>query len=909
VLPLSSVGKNHVPVTSPAYQQPLLRAHSQAVQDVAFSPHDPHRLFSCAADGSVKLWAVPEGGYLADESAPAAVLTPSFSGSLKGLAMHASAADLLAVRGVKDAALFDLGAGAESLVLPQSLLGGAELQSLSWSFLGDRLLAASKDKNVRLIDPRAGVVESCFECHAGPRNMKAAWLGDTPYLLSCGLGATQQREFALWDSRMAGGAAPPVRRERVDTGRGLLLPIFDSDNGLLLLVGKGDVSLRLYEFDKSKSDLFSLASVNVGDAIKGACLMPKQANSLMACEVLRVLKLTENAVQPISFTVPRKEKLQFHGDLFPPTTDGAPASMSAGEWLGGANAPPAVVPLSPSAAKGAAAAFTAAPAASDAGSTAATSTEEEVASPTEAVATAVEATTSRVSSMNFGSSIGSSKFKHLFGTESPRNSSYFNLRPNVGTAESPLLACSDQFWAIPWAGTGGPIYVSKMGAYGKVEPSAAIIDAHRGAVQDLAFSPFHSDILASAADDCKVKIWKIPEEGIVGQNFVAGDEAASLDSHTHSVRTCNFHPTISGLLATSSYDMSIKLWDVEHGAAGMVREVKDLKTGLPDMGSSVSNLAFNYDGSMFAVSCRDRSVRLCDVRSRFAAVDEIGSSSMFSSSTTSAQLGRNLRVAWCGSPSLNVILTTSASMASGMRQIHLWDPRKLSEPTAVRNVDNASGALFPVFDPDTSMCFIASRGDTSIRYYDVSASDDAPAACVLLNQFQGSSAPISGVCLLPKKGCNVRDIEANRVLKLAGDVVTSVSFVLPRAEQLRDFFQDDVFPDTQLGPTLTCSEWLTDTNQAISPVLSSLKPKDMDLLSARRASMPIVSDQRSKIESFKAELQQKEDEKNQKDDMFNKLQQLAQQRASYHPNPSGGAVDPNAKKDEDSDSSDGGWND
>jgi len=69
----------------------------------------------------------------------------------------------------------------------------------------------------------------------------------------------------------------------------------------------------------------------VGEVTKGASLLPKQANDLANCEVLRLLKLTDNAVQPVSFTVPRKEKLKFHEDLYPPTVWGTSSSLSVGD--------------------------------------------------------------------------------------------------------------------------------------------------------------------------------------------------------------------------------------------------------------------------------------------------------------------------------------------------------------------------------------------------------------------------------------------------------------------------------------------------------------------------------------------------------------------------------------------------
>lgn len=41
-------------------------------------------------------------------------------------------------------------------------------------------------------------------------------------------------------------------------------------------------------------------------AVRGAALVPRQALAVMGCEVLRVLQLSDTAILPISFHVPRK---------------------------------------------------------------------------------------------------------------------------------------------------------------------------------------------------------------------------------------------------------------------------------------------------------------------------------------------------------------------------------------------------------------------------------------------------------------------------------------------------------------------------------------------------------------------------------------------------------------------------
>jgi len=56
-----------------------------------------------------------------------------------------------------------------------------------------------------------------------------------------------------------------------------------------------------------------------------------------------LLKATPNAIEPISFKVPRKSDL-FQDDLFPATAGEEPA-LTAHEWISGKNAPPKLVSL------------------------------------------------------------------------------------------------------------------------------------------------------------------------------------------------------------------------------------------------------------------------------------------------------------------------------------------------------------------------------------------------------------------------------------------------------------------------------------------------------------------------------------------------------------------------------------
>lgn len=94
-------------------------------------------------------------------------------------------------------------------------------------------------------------------------------------------------------------------------------------------------------------------------ALRGAALVPRRALAVMGCEVLRVLQLSDTAIMPISYHVPRKvrgswvrgweglrnlgltshvlvchQTVEFHQDLFPDTAGCVPASDPHAWWAG-----------------------------------------------------------------------------------------------------------------------------------------------------------------------------------------------------------------------------------------------------------------------------------------------------------------------------------------------------------------------------------------------------------------------------------------------------------------------------------------------------------------------------------------------------------------------------------------------
>lgn len=51
--------------------------------------------------------------------------------------------------------------------------------------------------------------------------------------------------------------------------------------------------------------------------IAGAALLPPQRMDLMKAEINRIVVLTNDAVVPVPISVPRRQYIDFHQDLFP----------------------------------------------------------------------------------------------------------------------------------------------------------------------------------------------------------------------------------------------------------------------------------------------------------------------------------------------------------------------------------------------------------------------------------------------------------------------------------------------------------------------------------------------------------------------------------------------------------------
>jgi len=384
--------------------------------------------------------------------------------------------------------------------------------------------------------------------------------------------------------------------------------------------------------------------------------------------------------------------------------------------------------------------------------------------------------------------VRASKFRHVYGTAAKRENCYDNIRVSNNAWDTNIVKVNPLFISVNWNPAGGGAFVViPHSQVGKLRDNFPIFRGHSAAVLDTDFSPFNDYLVASASEDCKVMIWTVPEVYDDDLEFV--EPVSKLNAHGRKVGHIMFHPLAENVLLTASTDLTVKLWDIEKGAEK--QEIKGHTDG-------IQSLSWNYTGNLVVTTCRDKKLRIIDVRANKVVQETAGHQGV-----------KGSRVVWLGDA--DRLATTGFSKMSD-RQLFLWDTNNLSKPLKQNMLDTSSGVVMPFYDPDVKMLYLAGKGDGNIRYYELENDE-----LYLLSEFQ-SSTPQRGMDFLPKRAVNVAECEIARAYKVGHSDITPISFTVPRKS---DAFQSDLFPPT-IGdePVLTADEWFGG---------KSAKPKIIDL--------------------------------------------------------------------------------
>ncbi|EDV21240.1 uncharacterized protein TRIADDRAFT_60260 [Trichoplax adhaerens] len=400
-------------------------------------------------------------------------------------------------------------------------------------------------------------------------------------------------------------------------------------------------------------------------------------------------------------------------------------------------------------------------------------------------------------------SIRHSKFRHVYGQPYRRDLCYDSIHVAKNAFDSSYCAVNGKFIAVILSsGGGGSFLVLQKEKTGRVGIKCPRVVGHRGPVLDIAWNPFNENIIASCSEDHSIRIWFIPDDGIPLKIKKQDDEEERveeldesviiLNGHSRRVNMVVWHPTANNVLASSSYDLSVVIWNVAQGS--ILNRIDCHK--LP-----IFCIAFNNDGSLLASTSKDKKLRVIDPKTSEVKNEGICHFGL-----------KGARVIFAGK--FNKIITTGFSKHSE-RQFAVWDPDNLKDPIKLEGIDSGTGILFPFYDQDRNILYLAGKGDGNIRFYELF---DQKPYCYFLNQFK-SPSPHQGLTCLPNRYLDVPKCEIFRFYKLHSQgYLEPVSMIAPRKY---DSIQTDLYPLTNAGiPSMEAMEWFEGASKP--PVLKSI---------------------------------------------------------------------------------------
>lgn len=113
----------------------------------------------------------------------------------------------------------------------------------------------------------------------------------------------------------------------------ILVPFYDEDSSTLFVTGKGDSTIFTFDITDEFPHVCPLSHHRAGTSHQGLSFLMKNQCNVEIVEFAKALRLTNNTIEWLSFTVPRLKSELFQDDLFPPTRVTWKPSMTAEEWF------------------------------------------------------------------------------------------------------------------------------------------------------------------------------------------------------------------------------------------------------------------------------------------------------------------------------------------------------------------------------------------------------------------------------------------------------------------------------------------------------------------------------------------------------------------------------------------------
>ena len=279
---------------------------------------------TASEDGSLKIWILPTDGVNEDICESDATLRGHYK-KLSLARFHPTADHTLASSAAdNDVRLWDI----QNQQCVRTMSDNKNtITGLEWNANGSMLATVTRERMIRIFDPRAEENVLTCDSHEGARPQKVCWLGASDKILTTGFSKMSERQYGIFDIR---DFSKPLVMKRFDENTGVLYPYYDEDTGLIFCVGRGENLISFFEFT-DKDNFIEPVGIFKGSApCKGFSFMPKRTMDIMQNELMRGVRLSLKQVEYISFKLPRKTGA-FCPDLYPPCISGE-ATNTFDDW-------------------------------------------------------------------------------------------------------------------------------------------------------------------------------------------------------------------------------------------------------------------------------------------------------------------------------------------------------------------------------------------------------------------------------------------------------------------------------------------------------------------------------------------------------------------------------------------------
>lgn len=379
-------------------------------------------------------------------------------------------------------------------------------------------------------------------------------------------------------------------------------------------------------------------------------------------------------------------------------------------------------------------------------------------------------------------------YKYLQADPDPPRNYYINLP--VGNAPNPEfneVATNGSVFAFIGAGNTPPIHIMPLNKPQRFTDGwkQSIVDPHGSGVSTLSFSPHKPSLVVSGGEDNKCKIWEIPD------NFTEPirDPTVTFSGHFRRVSIAKFSECVSNLVMTATGCPEVHFWDIN--------TEKEVRSFSQIMGvEPLQDAELNEFSSLVYTIFRDGSFKAYDPRAQDPKVME----------THAHSGGKAKRI--LNIPDFGYVATFGGNRR-GERECAIWDVRKFDQPLKSVEFDTSSSAMLPMYEEGSGIIYVGGKGDGHIRFVELCHDDRV----VAISGIHESSSPERGLCLLPRKHCDIMKCEVSRMLKLSTESMHVLHWRVLRSHP--EYFQDMIYPpvrDTH-APLMQVVDWLDNHNE------------------------------------------------------------------------------------------------